>query len=856
MLLHSIRQSFLDFFQKHDHKILPSSSTIPHNDPSILFTNAGMVQFKNQFTGKEDIRYPRIATSQKCIRAGGKHNDLENIGFTSRHHTFFEMMGNFSFGNYFKEEAILYAWKYLTKELQINKSKIYITTYDQDDESYVLWKKITSFSDDKIIKIKTSDNFWSMGDIGPCGPCSEIFYDHGEQYFGGIPGSKDENGDRYVEIWNLVFMEYEKLSSEKQIKLPNPSIDTGMGLERISAVMQGVNSNYDIDIFKVLIEAIISITNNTTQIISNKIIADHIRSSCLLIADGILPSNEGRGYVLRRIMRRAMRQAYNIGYHGNLLSKIAPVFIDSMKAVYPDMKDAHSLITCTLDMEEDRFKHTLVKGMKYLDKMIDYLPKNGTLDGSQAFQLYDTYGFPLDLTTDILKEKNLKIDNKGFEIAMREQKIRAKNNWSGNGEKEISLLWHNLYRKFGNSDFIRDERDSLIVIIQAIIINDQLVTSANQGDQAIIITNQTIFYAESGGQVGDKGRINNSAIYDTKLLVEKIHGHYTILSDTLKVGDEVRLSVNYQLRNKIRANHSATHLLHFALRNHLGKHVVQKGSLVNDKKLRFDFTHNKSVTKEELYQIEQSVNNIIILNKKTNTHLTNLKDAKENGTIALFGEKYDDQVRVVTIDNSIELCGGTHVYYTGDIGLFAILSEESISTGIRRIEALTGIRALNYLREKAIQHSDILQILKCKEKDVVQNIVNLQNKIKSITKINEQYRNKLLINTVKEINTSNAKILLLVLKEKNICLKSIYNNLKNNKESIIVVINTDMINNRTLLLVGLSEDFSTKYSAKDLIQRCYDTIDGTGGGNHYFAQASGKNINVEEKIINTIKNIL
>ncbi len=695
-----------------------------------------------------------------------------------------------------------------------------------------------------------------MGDVGPCGPCSEIFYDHGEKYFGGLPGTKDENGDRYVEIWNLVFMQYEKLKSGDQINLPKPSIDTGMGLERISAVMQGVNDNYDTDLFKKLINAIIELTGNNQKIVSNKVIADHIRSSCFLIADGVLPSNEGRGYVLRRIMRRAMRHVHNIEYDNNLLSKIAPIFISEMKNSYPELLEARDLIISTLNMEEERFKNTLKNGLKYLNEEIDYLPKNGILSGIKAFKLYDTYGFPLDLTVDILKERNLQLDHQGFETAMQEQKIRAKANWSGSGEIGISPIWYDIYDKFGSTEFIRKDNANFVGKIQAIIVNDKSVGFANDGEKAVIITDQTPFYAECGGQIGDKGLINNSKVYDTKLFVGKIHGHFVHLSEKLIVGDEVKLLVNYELRNKIKANHSATHLLHFALRNNLGKHVVQKGSLVNDEKLRFDFTHNKGLTKAELIEVEKLVNTMIIANKRISTNLMNIDNAKKCGAIALFGEKYDDEVRVISMGDSIELCGGTHANYTGEIGLFAISSEESIAAGVRRIEALTGIKALDYFRNKADKTEEIVQLLRCKEENIVNDVSNLQNQIKSLTKINEQCKNELLLLRLEEISVNDNKILLLKLNEQKVDLKSIYDSLKNNAKSVIVLINTDKSNNKTSLLIGVSKDILPQYNAKELLQKCFDIIAGNGGGNSDFAQASGKNINVEEKILNIVKNSL
>ena len=629
-----------------------------------------------------------------------------------------------------------------------------------------------------------------------------------------------------------------------------------MGLERISAVMQGVNDNYDTDLFKKLINAIIELTGNNQKIVSNKVIADHIRSSCFLIADGVLPSNEGRGYVLRRIMRRAMRHVHNIEYDNNLLSKIAPIFISEMKSSYPELLEARDLIISTLNMEEERFKNTLKNGLKYLNEEIDYLPKDGILSGIKAFKLYDTYGFPLDLTVDILKERNLQLDHQGFETAMQEQKIRAKANWSGSGEIGISPIWYDIYDKFGSTEFIRKENANFVGKIQAIIVNDKSVGFANDGEKAVIITDQTPFYAECGGQIGDKGLINNSKIYDTKLFVGKIHGHFVHLSEKLNVGDEVKLLVNYELRNKIKANHSATHLLHFALRNNLGKHVVQKGSLVNDEKLRFDFTHNKGLTKAELIEVEKLVNTMIIANKRISTNLMNIDNAKKCGAMALFGEKYDDEVRVISMGDSIELCGGTHANYTGEIGLFTISSEESIAAGVRRIEALTGIKALDYFRNKADKTEEIVQLLRCKEENIVNDVSNLQNQIKSLTKINEQCKNELLLLRLEEISVNDNKILLLKLNEQKVDLKSIYDSLKNNAKSVIVLINTDKSNNKTSLLIGVSKDILPQYNAKELLQKCFDIIDGNGGGNSDFAQASGKNINVEEKILNIVKNSL
>lgn len=850
MLLNDIRESFLKYFQRNDHKILASSPLIPHNDPSLLFTNAGMVQFKNQFTGKEKITFPRVATSQKCIRAGGKHNDLENVGYTARHHTFFEMLGNFSFGDYFKEKSILYAWNYLTQELGISKNKLYITVYHEDQEAFELWKKITGFNNDKIIKIKTNDNFWSMGDTGPCGPCSEIFYDHGEKHYGGLPGTKDEDGDRYVEIWNLVFMQFEKLVTNEQVNLPKPSIDTGIGLERITAVMQGVHDNYDIDIFQALIKASMEISGNNKEVISHKIIADHIRSSCFLLADGILPSNEGRGYVLRRIMRRAMRYVYNTGYNGSMLYRIAPYLIDNMQEAYPELNEARELIISTLKMEEDRFKETLSNGMKYLKEEIRNMSQK-VFDGKKAFKLYDTYGFPIDITIDILKEKKLTLDHKGFDEAMEEQKKRARANWVGSGEQGISKLWFDIYDKFGATEFIRSSNTNCTGKILAILKDNVLVKTADIGDNVIIITDQTPFYAESGGQVGDKGVINDNKVYDTKLFVGKIHGHFSKLTDKISVGKEANLKIDQVIRNKIKANHSATHLLQNALRKVLGKHVIQKGSLVNDEKLRFDFTHNNALTTEKLAKIEQIVNEMIVSNKKVMTDLMNIKDAKSKGAIALFGEKYEDEVRVVSIGSSIELCGGTHVARSGDIGYFAIVSEESIAAGIRRIEAYTGQKAVIFSRQRINQLEEVARVIKCNINDLNAHLKEMQANIKELQKSNEKYRTDCLLAGVKEHEIKSGKMLTLILKEKKVDLKNLYDCLRNKyQNSVIVIINT---NQRTSVLIGITKDLIRQYSAKSMIEKCFNIIDGKGGGNQEVAQASGKKIGIENEIIEIVK---
>ena len=857
MQSNDIRKSFLEYFQKNDHKVLPSSPLIPHNDSSLLFTNAGMVQFKSQFTGKEAIVSPRVATSQKCIRAGGKHNDLENVGYTARHHTFFEMLGNFSFGDYFKEKSILYAWNYLTQELQISRNKLYVTIYHEDQEAFQLWKKITGFGDDRIIKIKTDDNFWFMGDVGPCGPCSEIFYDHGEKYRGGLPGTKNEDGDRYIEIWNLVFMQFERTATKKQINLPKSSIDTGMGLERIAAVMQKVNNNYDTDIFQTLIKASIEISENNKQIVSHRVIADHIRSSCFLLADGVLPSNEGRGYVLRRIMRRAMRHIHNIGYNDSMLYKLAPYLTSNMQEAYPELNEAKELIISTLKIEEDKFKETLRNGMKYLQQEIDNISAKGVLDGEKAFKLYDTYGFPIDLTIDILRERNLTLDHKGFDDAMEEQKKRARANWVGSGEQGIAELWLDIYEKFGATEFIRGNEANFSAKILAIVKNSALVETADIGDDVIVITDQTPFYAESGGQVGDRGLINNSNVYDTKLFAGKIHGHFTKLTDKISVEEEVNLKINQAIRNKIRANHSATHLLQCALRKVLGKHVVQRGSLVNDVKLRFDFTHNSALTTEELSEIEQVVNGMIISNSKATANLMNLKDAKSEGAIALFGEKYDDEVRVVSIGESLELCGGTHITRSGDIGYFVIVSEESIAAGIRRIEAYTGENAVVFSRNRINQLEEAIRLIRCNENDLNISIKELQANVRELQKSNEKYKTDSLLIGVKESKVNNITMLSLILKERKVDLKALYDQLRNKwQNSVIVIVNTEEVNCKTAILIGITKDLRNKYSAKAMIEKCFNIIDGKGGGNIEVAQASGKKTGVENEVIEEIKALL
>ena len=654
ILLTDVRKKFLDYFKKNNHKIVDSSNLVPNNDPTLMFTNSGMVQFKNVFTGLEKRDYKTATTSQKCVRAGGKHNDLENVGYTPRHHTFFEMLGNFSFGDYFKEQAIIHAWNLLTKDFQLPKEKLSVTVYHEDEESFKLWKKIAGLSDDKIIKIATSDNFWSMGDTGPCGPCSEIFYDHGEKLKGGPPGSPDEDGDRFIEIWNLVFMQYEQISKDKRINLPKPSVDTGMGLERMTAVLQGTHDNYKIDHFKKIMGAssdLLKSPINESTIASHRVIADHLRASSFLIAEGILPSNEGRGYVLRRIMRRGMRHAHSLGSKDPVFYKLFNILLNEMKSSYPELITGKELIIETLKNEEEKFSSLLERGMKILDENLTKV-SNKTFPGSTAFKLYDTYGFPLDLTADILKGKGIKVDNVGFEKEMEKSKALARANWKGSGDKSVEERWFKIREEINPTEFLGYEFDKAEGVVIKISKDGKFVDSASTGDEVEVITNQTPFYGESGGQVGDQGYIFNSdckiKINDTQKKMGDLFVHYgKIEKGSISIGQNVNLEIDVLKRNNSKAYHSATHLLHESLRRTLGKHVTQKGSLVSPDRLRFDFSHNKPIEKEEMKKINNIVNEIVVGSTDVQTRIMTPKEAVSMGALALFGEKYGEEVRVV-----------------------------------------------------------------------------------------------------------------------------------------------------------------------------------------------------------------
>ena len=717
--VNEIRSTFLDYFGKNGHEKVASSPLVPRNDPTLMFTNAGMVQFKNVFTGVEKRSYERATTSQKCVRAGGKHNDLDNVGYTARHHTFFEMLGNFSFGDYFKDRAIELAWNLLTREFALPADKLLVTVYSEDEEAAALWRKIAGLSDDRIIRIATSDNFWAMGETGPCGPCSEIFFDHGESILGGPPGSADEDGDRFIEIWNLVFMQFEQVSADERIELPRPSIDTGMGLERIAAVLQGVHDNYDIDLFKALIASVEQVIGSRTEgaaVASHRVIADHIRATAFLIADGVLPSNEGRGYVLRRIMRRAMRHARLLGANEPVLYKVLPTLVAEMGRAFPELGRAEGLISETLKLEEKRFLQTLDRGIALLADATEGMGAGDKLSGDTAFKLYDTYGFPLDLTQDALRQRGIAVDLDAFNTAMARQKAEARASWTGSGDATSETVWFPIRERVGATEFLGYETERAEGVVTALVVENAETDRAEKGAAVSVVLNQTPFYGESGGQLGDSGTLRGEgvvvAITDTQKFADGLFVHRgTVDEGTLSLGTSLDLVVDHARRSKIRANHSATHLLHEALREVLGTHVAQKGSMVAPERLRFDFSHPKPIGLSELSDVERRANRIIVQNAPVETRLMAVDDAIASGAMALFGEKYGDEVRVVSMGVaeegekagktfSVELCGGTHARATGDIGLVHVLSESAVGAGVRRIEALTGEAARAYLIEQ------------------------------------------------------------------------------------------------------------------------------------------------------------
>ena len=874
ILLTDVRKKFLDYFKKNNHKIVDSSNLVPNNDPTLMFTNSGMVQFKNVFTGLEKRDYKTATTSQKCVRAGGKHNDLENVGYTPRHHTFFEMLGNFSFGDYFKEQAIYYAWNLLTKDFALPKEKLLVTVFYEDNDAFNLWKKIAGLNESKIIKISTSDNFWSMGDTGPCGPCSEIFYDHGDKLKGGPPGSPNEDGDRFIEIWNLVFMQYEQISKAKRIDLPKPSVDTGMGLERMTAVLQGTHDNYKIDHFQKIIAASSDITKTSIDsktIASHRVIADHLRASSFLIAEGILPSNEGRGYVLRRIMRRGMRHAHSLGSKKPVFYKLFEVLLNEMQNSYPELINGRELIVETLKNEEQKFSSLLERGMKILDENLNKV-KNKTLPGLEAFKLYDTYGFPLDLTADILRGKDIKVDNVGFEKEMENSKALARANWKGSGDKSVEEKWFKVREELSPTEFLGYEFDKAEGIITKISKKGKFVNSASSGDEIEVITNQTPFYGESGGQVGDQGYIFNSSckikVNDTQKKMGDLFVHYgKIEKGSISIGQSVNLEIDVLKRNNSKANHSATHLLHESLRRTLGKHVTQKGSLVSPERLRFDFSHNKPIEKEEMTKINNIVNDIVNGSTQVQTRIMTPKEAVGMGALALFGEKYGEEVRVVFMGKenngffSTELCGGTHVKNTKEVGKFKVISQSSIASGVRRVEALRDKQLEEY---EKIQSEDKSQ----KETNLKKDLKLIKNELKKL-KIKPDYKDNLdLPENLKNLNKQLNKVKIDSIKKdknKNIIkdkkignmtireqilkdfppkeLRGIIDQGKKDIESgIIISIST--FEDKVGLAVGISQDLTVKYNAVDLVKSAAVILGGKGGGGRKdFAQAGGSDKN-------------
>ena len=880
-----IRDVFLKFFETRGHQVVASSPLVPRNDPTLLFTNAGMVQFKNVFTGMESRDYSRAVTSQKCVRAGGKHNDLENVGYTARHHTFFEMLGNFSFGDYFKENAIEHAWELVTKDLSLPKEKLLVTVYSEDEDAATLWKKIAGLNDKRIIRIPTSDNFWAMGDTGPCGPCSEIFFDHGEDVEGGPPGSSNEDGDRFIEIWNLVFMQYEQITKDERVNLPRPSIDTGMGLERIAAILQGSHDNYEIDLMRSLIEASAHVSNTDpdgSAKVSHRVIADHLRASSFLIADGVLPSNEGRGYVVRRIMRRAMRHAHLLGCVEPLMWRLVPALTKQMGEAFPELIRAESLIVETLKLEETRFKETLARGLRQLEDATNKLSDIENLPGEIAFKLYDTFGFPLDLTQDILRGQGRKVDLLGFDQAMAEQKAAARAAWSGSGELATETLWLDIRDQVSATEFLGYSTEFAGGEIVGLIINGESVktTDTFPADQeATIICNQTPFYAESGGQLGDTGylKIGAEASFRVKDVQKRVGDLFThigvIETGSFSVGDAVEMKVDAEYRSCLRANHSATHLLHEALRRHLGDHVTQKGSRVDTQKLRFDFSHSRPVETETLRIVENEVNEQIRGNTKVVTQLMQPEDAIKAGAMALFGEKYGEEVRVVSMGKyeadapkarySTELCGGTHVSRTGDIGTFRLISEGAVASGVRRIEATTAKGAIEYSNSKEEILNLTARFLKSTHEQLPDRVSSLLQDKKKLENEISELRRKLAnakfddLENSESIKIGNVSFLGKVIQDVPPReLKNIVDGFKKEVGSGIVSV-AGSFETKASLVVGVTADLCAKYDAVALVKHGVTALDGKGGGGRPdMAQAGGSNVENLSGAIERIKDFV
>ncbi|PKU26031.1 alanine--tRNA ligase [Telmatospirillum siberiense] len=869
-----IRSTFLDFFAKNGHTPVPSSPLVPRNDPTLMFTNAGMVQFKNVFTGMEKRDYLRATTSQKCVRAGGKHNDLDNVGYTARHHTFFEMLGNFSFGDYFKEGAIDFAWRLITKEYGLAADRLLVTVYHTDDDAFNLWRKISGLPESRIIRIPTSDNFWAMGDTGPCGPCSEIFYDHGPEIAGGPPGSADADGDRFIEIWNLVFMQYEQVTPDQRIDLPRPSIDTGMGLERLAAVLQGQHDNYDIDLFRALISASADASGAAADgpyRVSHRVIADHLRSSSFLIADGVLPSNDGRGYVLRRIMRRAMRHAHLMGCTDPLMWKLVPALVAQMGQAFPELVRAQPLITETLKLEEERFKQTLERGLKLLDEESARLGSSDRLNGEVAFRLYDTFGFPLDLTQDALKARGISVDVDGFNAAMARQRAEARKAWSGSGEAATEAVWFETREKVGASEFLGYDTERAEGQIVALLVDGKPVEKAGTGASVAVIANQTPFYGESGGQMGDAGTIvvagkGRVTVTDAhKKLGDLIVHLGSVVEGEVAVGDFADLQVEGVRRGALRAHHSATHLLHAALRRHLGEHVTQKGSLVAPDRLRFDISHNKGLSPEEIRLVEDDVNLHVRANLPVDTRLMTPDAAITAGAMALFGEKYGDEVRVVSMGEgpdtySVELCGGTHVRRTGDIGLFKLVAESAVAAGVRRIEAVVGAAAESWVVEQSDLLGRAAQSLKATPGELPVRIETLIEDRRRLERELSELRRQMATGgaqaaankTVAGVTFAARKLDGVPAKD----LKGMADEIKKQIGSGVVAL-VGAADGKASLVVAVTDDLTSRFSAVDLVRIGSEALGGKGGGGRPdMAQAGGPDNGQVEKALSAIEEAL
>jgi len=880
--VNEIRSAFLGFFEKNGHTSVPSAPLVPRNDPTLMFVNAGMVPFKTLFTGAEKRPYTRAVSAQKCVRAGGKHNDLDNVGYTARHHTFFEMLGNFSFGDYFKEEAIKLAWDLITKEFKLGKERLLVTIYHTDDEAAELWKKIAGFSDRRIIRIATSDNFWQMGETGPCGPCSEIFFDQGESIAGGPPGSADEDGDRFLEFWNLVFMQFDEVEPGKRIPLPRPSIDTGMGLERIAALLQGVASTYEIDLFRALIDAVAEATSTDSHgplQASHRIIADHLRASAFLVADGVLPSNEGRGYVLRRIMRRAMRHAQILGAREPLMWRLVPALVREMGVAYPELVRAQALIIETLRLEETRFRRTLARGLAILDEESRDLAKGAELSGETAFRLYDTYGFPLDLTQDALRARGIGVDTQGFAEAMERQRAEARKAWAGSGEAATENLWFAVRDRAGATEFLGYDTEEAAGIVTALVTEGAEVQRLKTGQSGAVILNQTPFYGESGGQVGDTGIFSAPGVRfrvtDTQKKLGDIFVHSGVIEQgELTLGQSLELKVDHQRRGAIRANHSATHLLHEALRQVLGDHVAQKGSLVAPDRLRFDFAHPKPISDDELSAVEDLANAHILKNTPVETRLMAVDEAIESGARALFGEKYGDEVRVVSMGGrdganhpfSVELCGGTHVQRTGDIGLVSITGESAVAAGVRRVEAKTADGARHYLNEEARRLREVASLIKASAEEAPARLAALLEERKRLERELTDARKKLAMGGASSGNgadqavrdVAGVKLFARALRGVEMKdLKSLADEAKKTLGSGVVAIANTGADGKGAIVVSVTSDLTERFNAVDFVRLASERLGGKGGGGRPdMAQAGGPDGSQAEAALQAVEDAL